>query len=93
MIKGVHCPKCFHYPFIEIGENGTAMIAMIIIETHILMHLKIIHLLIGDKISNRELKEYLNVSSVQVVYHLVKDLALISTGMFHNRTYILPTPE
>ena len=59
-------------------------------QTAMLVVLHDYRLMIGESISNREFRDFFNLSSTQRVYQMLKLLGFEVTGGNKNRRYIIP---
>lgn len=90
LIKGVHCPECFALPMKR--SNGVwrcPKCESSSKDAHI-STLNDYSLLIGKKINNQNVRDFLQISSVSVASKLLNSLDLEKVGEKKNRTYILP---
>ena len=89
IMKGVHCPKCFKFAMKRGRNIWTCPHCHFSSEFAHIPSINDYFLLIGDTITNRELREFLQVSSRHVATNILTSLGLSYSGGGRHRKYHL----
>ncbi|MCU1806624.1 NERD domain-containing protein [Cytobacillus firmus] len=93
ILTGVFCPACSFLPLERVSRTWCCPKCKI---TSKAAHMKALHdysLLLGPAITNKELRNFLHVSSSHAATRILKSLNLPQTGAQKNRTYTLMFPD
>lgn len=89
LIKGVYCPKCQAIPMMRHKRKWYCRRCKTYSEDAHISALNDYFLLIGDRVSNREVREFLRVESPDVVKRIMKKTGYRVVGNNKGRKYIL----
>lgn len=90
ILTGVHCPACFLLPIARKRGSWFCLHCTISYKDAHIPSLNDYALLLGATITNRELRNFLQLPSVSIATKLLDSLQLRHSGRFKNRTYELP---
>lgn len=91
LIMGVHCTLCSAIPMMKISGSWVCKKCWFTSKEGHLASLNDYALLLGPTITNKELRQFLKISSVSSASKLLSALNLSYTGTFKNRKYLLPS--
>ncbi|WP_449537667.1 nuclease-related domain-containing protein [Ferdinandcohnia sp. Marseille-Q9671] len=89
LIKGVRCPKCDYLPMKRMQRVWRCPTCHYSSYKPYSSSLIEYILLCGNKITNRQLRKFLNLESISTAKYILTSLNLQSTGTYKDRTYIL----
>lgn len=89
IMKGVHCPKCSRFTMKRGRNNWICPHCHFASKTAHIPSINDYFLLLGETISNRELREFLQLSSKHVATDILTSLNIPYTGKFKGRIYHL----
>ncbi|MGG4491346.1 nuclease-related domain-containing protein [Metabacillus idriensis] len=91
LIMGVHCTQCSAVPMMKISGSWVCRKCMFTAKEAYLESLNDYALLLGPTITNKEMRQFLKISSLSSASKLLSALDLPYTGTFKNRKYHLPS--
>ncbi|WP_157911757.1 nuclease-related domain-containing protein [Alteribacter populi] len=89
LIKGVHCPKCFSLPMLKMREKWICQKCNFSSKHAIVDSLRDYFLLVGDTITNKELRNFCMIPTSRDASRLLKSLKLPHNGGTKSRSYEL----
>lgn len=92
LLTGVHCPSCSAIPMRKISGMWSCSKCGCRTKTAHLHALDDYVLLLGTSITNRQVRDFLQVPSTFSASKLLASLNLPHTGTYRNRAYLLPAP-
>ncbi|USK33696.1 NERD domain-containing protein [Bacillus sp. F19] len=90
LITGVHCIKCFSIPMKKVSGSWVCKKCMFTSKEAYIASLNDYALLLGPTITNKEIRQFLRISSMSSASKLLTVLNLHHTGSYKNRKYQLP---
>ncbi|MBD1380198.1 nuclease-related domain-containing protein [Metabacillus arenae] len=90
LIKGIYCPKCLSFLMKKGKGNWICQQCDHICKNAHLISLIDYNLLLGSIITNKEIRDFLQISSISSASKLLRSLNLKHEGDFKGRKYILP---
>ncbi|MED2970720.1 nuclease-related domain-containing protein [Fictibacillus sp. B-59209] len=89
ILKGVHCPNCNHLPMTRFYGKWFCTSCSHSSKTAYLPALNDYVALFGSTITNRELRNFLNIASPSIAAKILHSMNLPSSGGYRNRSYHL----
>lgn len=89
LIKGIICPNCSAVPMIWGKGRSQCGVCGHFAKQEYLVALSDYHLLLGDIISNREAREFLQINSTYVMRRLLQNAKYKTIGNYKSRVYVL----
>ncbi|MCD8502099.1 MAG: NERD domain-containing protein [Bacillaceae bacterium] len=93
IIKGVYCEKCQSY---HVKHQGRKWVCIICGTKYKDAHIRALEdycLMFGAAISNKQLRDFLQLPNENIAQKVLASMNLPSTGSFRNRVYYLPTDK
>ncbi|WLD93920.1 nuclease-related domain-containing protein [Alkalihalobacillus sp. AL-G] len=93
IISGVHCPSCYKIPMIRLRGKWSCLFCKTVSKEAHIDTLNDYALLLNTTITNKQCREFLNISSPTIANKLLFSQNLPFTGTFKDRKYQLSSPE
>ncbi len=93
IIKGLHCPKCFHLPLEKKTRGWRCSDCYAVYQDVPIENLIDYLFLMGNWITNRQFRDFLQINSDSIATKVLKSLNAKTTGTYRNRKYELSYRE